>query len=141
MTSARENKWAADAEMCMQGYVIEVQGEDHAKFMTGYILNTLYGEREDADYLIGKASEIVQNAQDKYASKTREVSYMTVSRLMGEFIVLTFVVDKKPLTKKNGDLTSVGNLCWVENLDAPECSELGYCYFKKNSFGKVVRYA
>ena len=137
MKSARENRWSADAEMCMQGFVIPVQDVLHAQYIVTYILDTIFPDRIDNDVF---AESLVDTAMHKYASKkTRPVNFITVStspfgRLM------TFVVDGKKLTKSDGSFTQTGNLCWVENLDAPDCSELGYCFFQKKN-GKVVRYA
>lgn len=137
MRSTRENMWSADAEMCMQGFVVPIMDELHAQYVVDYILHTMFPEMENTQE---KAVEFVETAKLRYASqKPREVKYITLStspfgRLM------TFVVDKKKLVKANGDMTSTGNLCWVENLDAPDCSELGYCFFVKRN-GKLVRYA
>lgn len=137
MTSARENKMAADAEMCMNGFVIPVESELHAQFIVDYILHVLFPDEVDTDT---KAEELVRTAMTRYASKKpREVRYITVSSShFGR--LLTFVVDKNRLTKANGDATMNGNLCWVQNLDHPDLSELGYCFFKKKN-GKVVRFA
>ena len=53
---------------------------------------------------------------------------------------LTFVRDKGALTLKSGKMKNSGSLAWVENLEYPDCSELGYVFFE-NQNGKVRRIA
>lgn len=134
----QQSKWNADAEMAMMGFTIAVQSEEHLIHMVKYTLNTL--KVEYAYDLDAKTKEVVENATSKYRSgKDKSISWFTTNATMfGTF--LTFVRDKGDLTLKSGKMKSRGSLAWVENLDAPDCSELGYVFFE-NRNGKVRRIA
>lgn len=133
-------KWNSDAEMCMMGFPVAVESEEHLKHMVGYILWTLksdlYSDRPES--LESRTNEIVDNAMNKYnSSKDKSIKYIVVNDSMFG-VMITFVRDKGELTLKNGKMKSNGVLAWVENLDAPDCSELGYVFFEKKN-GKTVR--
>ena len=100
-------------------------------YIVKYVLKTL-GRAFDEE-LPEKANEIVENATRKYnSSKDKSIKYFVVnSSAFG--VLLTFVRDKKNPVKKNGDPIAAGTLAWVENLDAPDCSELGYVFFSSRS--------
>ena len=125
MRSARENVWSANAEMAMQGFAVPVESREHLDYMIRYICRVL-NDFEDISY--ERAEEILNNAWDKYNEKKRSVKFITVnSTMFGN--MLTFVRQDK-LTKKDGTPLSAGVLAWVENFDAPDCSELGYVAFQ-----------
>lgn len=128
---SNKSKWNADAEMSMQGFVIPVESEEHLKHMVGYVLFTLSPVYDTFDE--DRTSEIVQNAVHRYNSSKQTVKHFTVNN-SAFGTLLTFVRDGGSLTTRNGVLA------WVENLDAPDCSELGYVYFEKRN-GKVSRIA
>lgn len=126
----QQSKWNADAEAAMMGFTIHVQSEEHLKHLVGYVIHTLgsqyrFGEEE-------KTNEVVDNAINKYNSgEDKSVTWFTCNST--DFgVLLTFVRDKGTPTKREGVLA------WVENLDAPDCSELGYVFFD-NVKGKVRR--
>lgn len=126
------NKWNADAEMSMMGFTVAIESEEHLSHLVKYVLNTVKGEYHYD--LEEKTKEVVENATRKYRSgKDKSIQWFTVnSTAFG--LCLTFVRDKGSATKKNGVLA------WVENIDYPDCSELGYTYFE-DSKGKVRRIA
>lgn len=130
------NKWNADAEATMMGFVVPVESNEHLKHMIGYVLFSLSGAYSyDVD---SKTEEVFNNAVNKYNSgKDKSIKYMTVNNSMFGTL-MTFVRDKSKLTKKDGSPTSMGSYAWVENLDAPDCSELGCVFFQKKN-GKVRR--
>lgn len=133
-------KWNTDAEMCMMGYPVAVESEEHLKHMIGYILWTLksdlYENRPES--LESRTKEIVDNAMNKYnSSKDKSIKYIVVNDSMYG-VLLTCVRDKSPLTLKSGKMKPSGVLAWVENIDAPQSSELGYVFFEKKN-GKTVR--
>lgn len=136
--TAQQSKWNADAEATMMGFCVAVQSEEHLTHMTGYILHTLsgqyyYDEEE-------KTKEVVENATRKYNSdKDKSIKYITCNSTMFGTCI-TFVRSKGELTLKSGKMKNSGSLAWVENLDAPDCSELGYVFFEKRN-GKVCRIA
>lgn len=137
--TAQQSKWNADAEAAMMGFVVAVESEEHLAHMTGYVIHTLKGmlyvSDEDA-----KTKEVVENATRKYnSSKDKSIKWFTVNNT--EFgTCLTFVRDKGQLTLKSGKMKQSGSFAWVENLEAPDCSECGYVFFESRN-GKVRRIA
>ena len=134
----QQNKWNADAEASMMGFTVAVENEEHLTHLVGYVLHTLkslYPMDEEA-----RVKEIVENATSKYRSgKDKSIQWFTVNTTMFG-CCLTFVRDKGALTLKSGKMKANGSLAWVENLDAPDCSELGYVFFESVN-GKVRRIA
>ena len=134
-----KSKWNADSEMSMMGFPITVESPEHLTHMVEYVLTTLksdyYKDPKSVQY---RAAEIVHTAMHQYnSSKDKSISYFVVNdSAFG--VMMTFVRDKKSLTLKNGKMRVNGLLAWVENIDAPDCSELGYVYFE-NRNGKTVR--
>lgn len=132
------SKWNTDAEMSMQGFTIRIESEEHLTYLVKYVLNTLKGEYHYD--LEEKTEEIVENATRKYNSgKDKSIKWFTTNSTMFG-VCLTFVRDKGELTLKSGKMKASGSLAWVENLDAPDCSELGYVFFE-NKNGKIHRIA
>ena len=140
MTTMTNSKWNADAEMSMMGYPIAVESRDHLLYMVRYCLIVLksdvYRTHDDFNY---HSDRITANAYHKYNSaKDKSISYFVVND--SDFgIMMTFVRENKTLTLKSGKMRASGLFAWVENIDAPECSEAGYVFFEKNKYGKTVR--
>ena len=136
MTNA---KWNANAEASMMGFIIPVESREHLMYMVRYCLRTLKADcyRTDEE-LDRRAEEIAANAYYKYNStKVKEVYHFVVNdSYFG--VMMTFTRENKPLTLKNGKCRTNGHFSWVENIDAPDCSEAGYTYFE-NRHGKIVR--
>ena len=136
---SNNKKWNADAEMSMMGFPIAVESEEHLHHMVGYCLWTLKCDlyKNDPESLESRTNEIVDNAIRKYnSSKDKSVKWFVVNDSM--FGVMMTCVRDKTLTLKSGKMKSSGVLAWVENIDAPDCSELGYVFFE-NKNGKTVR--
>lgn len=129
------SKWNADAEAVLMGFVVPVQSEEHLKTMLDRVLTVL---RTEYHYEVDeKSQEVFESAVHKYNSEDIPVKYFTVNT--SPFgVLLTFVRGDEPLTSPDGTYNPEGNLAWVENLDAPDCSELGYVFFQKDH-GKVHR--
>lgn len=134
-----KSKWNADAEISMMGYPIAVESTEHLTHMVRYCLKVLKGEDyRELQNLDRRTHEIVENAQSKYNSnKDKSIKWFVVNDSMFG-AMMTFVRSKGELTLKSGKMKSSGILAWVENIDAPECSELGYVFFEKKN-GKTVR--
>ena len=132
-------KWNANAEASMMGFIIPVESREHPLYMVRYCLRTLKADcyRTDEE-LDRRAEEIVSHAYEKYNStKVKEVYHFVVNdSYFG--VMMTFVRENKPLTLKNGKMRASGLFSWVENIDAPDCSEAGYTYFQVKN-GKTVR--
>lgn len=115
--------WGADARMAVLGVTVDVISNEQLKFMVDYILYLLKEEQNVAHDL--DSAETILEAVNKYNSNNVPVSHLTVN--FTEFgILLTFVRDEemKTLTQESGVLS------YVYNLTHPECSELGYTYFR-----------
>lgn len=133
-----QNKWNADAEASLMGFTVAIESEEHLTHLVKYVLNTL--KKEFHYDLEEKTKEIVENATRKYnSSKDKSIKWFTTNSTMFG-VCLTFVRDKGALTLKSGKMKNSGSLAWVENLDAPDCSELGYVFFESVN-GKVRRIA
>lgn len=136
------SKWNADAEMSMMGFPISIEGTAHLLHLVHYVLKVLKSDVYlDEDSLRDRTIEIVDNSQNKYngGNKDKSIKWFVVNQLAYDGAVLmTFVRDKHDLTLKSGKMRPSGILAWVENIDAPECSELGYVFFEKKN-GKTVR--
>lgn len=135
----RNNKWNTDAEMSMMGYPIAVESIEHLTHMVNYVLlvlkSDIYG---DCQYREARAKEIVESATTKYRSgKDKSIYWFVVNDSMFG-AMMTFVRDKGELTLKSGKMKANGIYAWVENIDAPDCSELGCVFFEKRN-GKTVR--
>lgn len=133
------NKWNADAEMSMMGFPIQVEDTAHLTYMVRYCLKVLKSDvYSDFNDLNARTNEIVTDAQTKYnSSKDKSIKWFVVNDSMFG-VMMTFVRDKGELTLKSGKMKSKGILAWVENIDAPDCSELGCVFFEKKN-GKTVR--
>ena len=132
------SKWNVDSEMSMMGFTIQIESEEHLRYLVEYVLNTLKSEFSyDVEE---KTAEVVENATSKYRSgKDKSIQWFTVNSTMFG-TCLTFVRDKGALTLKSGKMKNSGSLAWVENLEYPDCSELGYVFFENHN-GRVVRVA
>lgn len=134
----QQSKWNADAEAAMMGFTIAIESEEHLSHLVKYTLKVLGSEY--AYDLEAKTKEVVENATSKYRSgKDKSITWFTTNATVFG-TCLTFVRDKGALTLKSGKMKASGSLAWVENLDAPDCSELGYVFFE-NRNGKVRRVA
>ena len=132
------SKWNANAEAAMMGFIVAIVSEEHLSYLVKYVLKVLGSEY--AYDLDEKTKEVVENATRKYRSgKDKSIQWFTCNHTMFG-TCLTFVRDKGALTLKSGKMKASGSLAWVENLDAPDCSELGYVFFE-NRNGRVVRVA
>lgn len=135
-----KSKWNADAEMSMMGYPIAVEDTAHLTHMVRYVLKVLKPEYDkDNQSLNSRTNEIVANATTKYnSSKDKSIKWFVVNSTVYDMVLMTFVRDKGALTTATGRMKPNGILAWVENIDAPECSELGYVFFAVQN-GKTVR--
>lgn len=122
----KNGKWNAEAEMCLMGSTIPVEGEEHCKYLIAYVLKVL-GKDASADEVFAEAH--------KFNSENTPISHLAVNdTAFGT--MLTFVRDDEmdKLDSENGVLA------YVYNVDCPFCSELGYVFFKYKN-GRYVRCA
>lgn len=126
MTTANKAKWNNDAEMSLMGFTIPVENEEHCKHLIDYVLKVLESS--------ANAEEVFKEAH-KYNSENTPISHFAISGTQFGTL-MTFVRDEEMTDITTDD----GVLAYVYNLDCPDCSELGYVFFK-NRNGKLVRYA
>jgi hypothetical protein len=125
----------AKAEVALMGRVVVPTDNKEAEEMIDYILQTV-GEYY-FDSICGE--NIVRNAfQYSSKPKAKQIVYgLCVNTLnigFDKMKCITVIVE----AKKNLH-TPMGVYCWVENLDAPDCSELGCCFFKQDAQGFYKR--
>ena len=125
------NAWNADAEAALMGFAIPISSKAHLKYLIRYTLSVL---QDCYNYEVeSKTEEVFNNAWNRYNSEDLAVRYFTInSTPFG--VLFTFVRDTERIISPDGVLS------WVENIDAPDCSELGYTFFEIR-YGKVVRIA
>lgn len=134
-----KSKWNADAEMSMMGFPIAVESTEHLTHMVKYCLKVLKDVYPDPESFESRVTEIVENATSKYRTPKKDKSiYWFVVNSSQFGVLMTFVRSKGALTTSTGRMKSSGILAWVENLDYPDCSELGYVFFAVKN-GKTVR--
>lgn len=112
------------SELALMGKVVEVQ-TDEVQTVLDYILQVL-GENPE-DY-----TDFVKNHIRKYNKKT-EVKGITTNDIMG-MRMITFRVGAY---HNYGDCKYA--LCYVLNLDCPDCSEFGDSFFEKRADGYYHR--
>jgi hypothetical protein len=129
---------AAKAEVMMMGATVPVESADEAAGILHYLkdhFNSMGMERE------GKFSPeiVIDSAESKYAgSRRRTITHIGVAKILKEFWTAHFALDCHD-DEDEDILSENGKLCWVENLSAPDLSELGMCGFKLD--GGVTRRA
>jgi hypothetical protein len=113
----------AKAELALMGVVITPENNDEAVEIIDYIMTVLKNKS-----ITGQ--EILTNAfQYSHDPKSKQTAHgLSVNTIGFHFKCIT-VIEENP---KNLE-TDNGVLCWVENLTAPECSELSYCFFERHS--------
>lgn len=123
-------------ELAMMGKTIPVESNEEAVVMTDYILKTIWSS---FPHLENKTSgeEVINDGVNRYG--TNKIKYITTSRLLGEFLVITYALDDGEEPFPEDLATDEGVLCYVYNINAPELSELGYCFFQKKSDGYYYR--
>lgn len=123
-----KNERNAKAEMAMMsGRFTPFSSIEEAKHILGYIKTAIYCD--------GKYNKVEERGEEMYNdalkySKGSKITGITVNTIMGMKMICCIVKSKS--AKKAEPTTSMnGQLCYVINLDAPDCSELGYSFFQK----------
>lgn len=126
-----ENMWNAHAEVMMMGHTLPVDSVEHLTHLVAYVYGHLF-KLEDFAEAKEQAKMIIEKATTWCNSNNTPISHVTVNRTVFG-TMLTFVRDEEmeSLTSQDGVLT------YVYNLDAPDCSELGYAYFEQE--GIMIR--
>ena len=111
-------------ELALMGKFVPVNDNNEVQGMTEYIMTVLDKEEDFKDV------DIIKQHICRYNKKTK-VRYIGVNTLMGQFRVITFVVSGRFYNYGDTKYTT----CYCLNLDAPELSEFGDCFFSKKEDG------
>lgn len=114
----------AKAELALMGRVVQILDRENMEYVLDYIAKVL-----NCTEMTGK--EIYDEAT-KYTDpkETEPVGLSTSTLFGGEMRVVNIVFKDRGKSLKLDDLDGV--FCHVHNFDAPDCSELGYCFFERN---------
>ena len=120
----------ARAEALLMGFVIYQEDIDNIKYVIDYVSNVLKNNV--------KADEIIKLTY-KYITEKEKIKIvgLSLNTFMNEMIVLTLILkddDDVFFNIENKD----GVFCYAYNYTYPDCSELGYSYFR-NDNGKLHR--
>ena len=125
----------ARAEMLLQGHVINHSDMDNIKYIIDYVSKVLNNSV--------KSEEIIENAF-KYINKKDKTHIvgLSLNTIMSEIVVLTLILrDENETHEDMFDIEDEnGVFCYCYNYTYPDCSELGYSYFKREN-GKLHRIA
>lgn len=121
----------AKAELALMGRVVQILDRENMEYVLDYIAKTI-----NCTEMTGK--EIYDEAT-KYTDpkETEPVGLSTSTLFGGEMRVVNIVFKDRGKSLKLDDPDGV--LCHVHNFDAPDCSELGYCFFERkgNSYHRI----
>lgn len=119
------------AEFAMMGYAIEVENKEELVLMVNYIIKVLKNE----PYPDG-TSLLKPILKDRY-----EVKYISCTTIQG-MRCINLCLETEGLPAPFEEDYGSGypcSFCYVLNLDAPEFSEFGDCFFEKKSDGYYHR--
>lgn len=113
----------AKSELALMGLVVQILDRENMEYVLDYIAKTI-----KCTEMTGK--EIYDEAT-KYTDpkETEPVGLSTSTLFGGEMRVINIVFKDRGKSLKLDDPDGV--LCHVHNFDAPDCSELGYCFFER----------
>lgn len=113
----------AKAELALMGLVVQIIDRPNMEYVLDYLGKFL------KDDMSGK--EIYDEAVKFVNLKKTAPIGVSVCRICGgEFVVINIIMKDKEDTNFAVD-DEQGCLCHVHNVTAPDCSELGYCFFEK----------
>lgn len=114
----------AKSEVALMGRPVQVTDPEELKYCFGYIAKVMNSD---------ESGEEIYNLAVRYLDldETKPIGFCC-NTLLGYMKVITIIM--KDVKAKHFSLTDEdGVLCYVYNFDAPDCSELGYCFFEKKN--------
>lgn len=125
---------ATKGELALMGKTIECTDLEEAVAITDYILKVLRSSFPEIDPKLN-GEMLIDKYVNRYsdADSYLQVKHIVCNTLMGQFRVITFLVDDGEEPYPDDLATQDGVLCYVYNVNAPSLSELGYCFFAKKS--------
>ena len=113
----------AKAELALMGRVVQILDRENMEYVLDYIAKVL-----NCTEMTG--AEIYAEATKYTDPKETEPVGLSCSTLFGgEMRVVNIIFKDKGKSLKLDDPDGV--LCYVHNFDAPDLSELGYCFFER----------
>ena len=122
----------AKCEIALMGRLVQVVDMPNLVYCMDYLCNTfrntgvICDEETTGEYIMKKATEFIN------PDETVPVGFI-VNTIMGELVCVAIVMKDlgEPMQIDSED----GILCYVYTFNAPDCSELGYCFFEKTKSG------
>jgi len=125
---SKMSKLYAKAEIILMGYAQMIEGEDELRVMLDYFKGPLRCHY-DTDKVIKESVQYCKNPRFKSLSVNKICGMRMIA------IGLETDEDEEPFDLLN----EYGVFGYVYNIDAPDCSELGYSFYKKkNNFIRRV---
>ena len=116
------------AELMLMGYVQTVNTEEDVKFIFDIFLSAI------SEHIEQTADELYNDAMKYIETDKTEIFAMSCSTVHDDTCINVIFRDKE--NADEFDLCSEdGVFCYVINLNDPDCSEYGYCFFSKKGKG------
>lgn len=123
----------AQCEIALMGRLVQVTDMPNLIYCMDYLCTTLRNtgviyedDNVTGEYIMQKAMEFIN------PDETAPIGFV-VNTIMEELVCVAIVMKdlEKPMHIDSPD----GVLCYCYTFNAPDCSELGYCYFEKTKSG------
>lgn len=138
LINATKNMLRGQAEFSMMTRAaMRIHNEEQLEFVLDYVLGVLRPNKEDkARTALGlnrvTGKDIIAKCNE-YNSEGTPVSYLSIDPTRFG-LLFTLVRDEE-----NDILNEHGTLAYVYNVDAPDCSELGYVFYTDAQQGLIKR--
>jgi|GEM_PF-1901306 len=128
-----KNEIAGNAEAVFMGLFVPVKGDE--ELIKG-ILNYLDTFFKNANQPGIDSDEVLRLAMRYVKDKTTQITHIGVNTLEDMVLITLPLKNSEEIEKLGYSLDSKdGEFCFCYNATYPDCSELGYSYFKKDGFG------
>lgn len=127
MTKLEQSKASSKAELILMGMVQNVNSIEEATFILDYIATVLKQDFKGQN-VIDKATQFSTNAEIKHIGIAQSEDMTLIN--------LTLITDEDRENNNTYDLFDPdGVFGYVYNIECPDCSELGYSYYKETRTG------
>lgn len=123
LINATKNMLRGQAEFSMMTRAaMRIHNEEQLEFVLDYVLGVLRKSLKEEEFEVS-GKHIIEKCNE-YNSEGTPVSYLSIDST--EFgLLFTLVRDEE-----NDILSKNGTLAYVYNVDHPQCSELGYVFYR-----------
>jgi len=128
-----KNEISARAEAVLMGLFIPVKGDAEAiKGILNY-LNVFFKNTNNSEI---DTEEVLRLAFRYVEDKTTVITHIGVNTLDDMVLITLTLKNAEEIAERGYTLDSKdGEFCYCHNVTYPDCSELGYSYFKKDNLG------